>query len=1849
MNELATYIKNYLADILQDTPKNQSNNEIIYFFGPSIPLLELIAFDDNFEKSALASDIDFFFVRDDINLSEIKNININSKARVITSNDLLKIRNDPNRKNGYLALISPNIDLATISKQSLKSTYRAEGTSPANGNNKVQFDDWWNDGFIQRIVQNIVKKFISAFTDLEQKSYAELISKIIKYALQSIFLQNEIDEERYKGLWFLLSKIYEIFNKNHQENQELRLLCITCGFPKIIAESKETLKFENIKKIINQIAETYSSFTINSQSSTPAEYIEILDELQEKGEDYDYNTIKKALTIFSNSIPREPSIKSSFLNNPLTIYSSIVNHNKEELLYNQKTWWDILSIDIWELLYQTNSENKTFNLTVSCTNSIINDSINRNNKIPFIVQDFINLEITSNELINESLDGFLTITPKSQKSIQFTLNDNQSFKTTYTIEKKHNKCVHKICAKGENYTSNKISVISLADWNPFVFFSSPNATSWNVSSEKIDKKTSLQWNTTMDVRPGEIRLIWVVKEGCKLISLQYNNNSDEIIKHEKKDKNGTFYWSLINTDNSSELIAKIEDEDGNKIVHNILFIIKEEEKNTISSYFEKYLIDNVAPKNKSIQVIADNNTKFGIFEKELLISARSNDKFQNKLSCYPFIIADDYDVQDILEPNYRDGKYNFYSKTTPNFDLRPNFNNFKIPDSFLEIRKKLFNYIFNTRNTDSSSDYLIEEIDFVNKDFFDRKKLKELIITYISEYKDWLANNINALYLDITLLFKLQNSNTLPRDPYALVLSPLHPLKIAWQFMAQLGLNSTLDLKKPCPGASILDSNSIPALILLRLSDNQDPDVFYSVESSSYYWGIYVNHLYSRDINQCLEQSILISENSGLSIESLEGSFNEAQVNRSLDDISNLLITKPYIDIAIYGEDGINNQTNFGIYNWLDKKIEENEDNLDKSYSFYDFRNNRLSHLSSTKIASLSENSLQKIQWYDNELSSENINNIDLGIIAQITSTSPKVIKNNKAICQNSVLSANGLVAYKIRNFSATDKSITTSLTTRPSIISEQTDQLHYIFINCLDLFENNDLNHQDTNYCRQFTPDLMSINKLIDNLGSKFVAVSSATLDPSIFAINYNRSGTWLWDYELPSFSSKSGDINGYYLVTKNDEVAVSSLTESLNELLSASTGYKFTDNNVKAVLDEISKRGIPKIKSISSFDNTSHGDIGVVVACRFLQDKIRLLGKEIDNVLLPITEKDINNNFYLNMLVPVDPFQKQIDELSTRLNLDKNRPDLLACSILLKIQNDKDFDVISLKITPIEVKFRNLTISSTAKNGAKTQAESFAKLINSMNECSEDSMSLWKLTSQHLLMSMLSYAFKLYTSFIDTSSIPPIYKIEQKIANVIFGDYKNKVNLDKKGRVIIIEDTSQQGVDPDDHYIYHLTIKNAQKIMSDNADDISNIYKLAIKALRDWDLKPDYKLNEQEITTDTVTEIKANNAKVHNTDIFLNNIRILLGNDINNNIPVYWEFGNSSLSNRHILITGTSGCGKTYCIQTILYELLKNNISSFIIDYTNGFIKKQLNDDFKNKVANQLHEHFAINEGFQINPFTRQLLDFEERESNLEPIYIVANRISTTLSSVYSFGDQQKSCLSTAASNGLNKYGKGMNLKYFKSELELLCEDPIYKNIAPSVVSKMKPLFDFIESTSNNNNNQLDWHTVMYPEKACITIFQLAHLDIDSQKAISEFMLYDAWYYSQKNGSKDKPFFVVLDEMQKLDHAENFPCALILTEGRKFGWSACFATQSISTFNNDEIPRLQQAAVKLYFQPTESDIRKISGFIDSNDKTAWINQINKLKKGTCIITGDRVKPDGTFGSALPAVTSITSLEERE
>ncbi|MFB5089184.1 DUF87 domain-containing protein [Psychrobacillus sp. PGGUH221] len=373
------------------------------------------------------------------------------------------------------------------------------------------------------------------------------------------------------------------------------------------------------------------------------------------------------------------------------------------------------------------------------------------------------------------------------------------------------------------------------------------------------------------------------------------------------------------------------------------------------------------------------------------------------------------------------------------------------------------------------------------------------------------------------------------------------------------------------------------------------------------------------------------------------------------------------------------------------------------------------------------------------------------------------------------------------------------------------------------------------------------------------------------------------------------------------------------------------------------------------------------------------------------------------------------------------------------------------------------------------------------------------------------------------------------------------------------------------------------------------------------------------------------------------LDSIRILLGEEVKTKNKYYWEYGHKELENRHILISGKSGVGKTYFMQCLLLELAKNNISSLIFDYTDGFKKSKLEPEFKEYLGEKVEQFHVQLKGFPINPFKKNMKEIDEDLFVPETNTDVAERIRSVFAAVYKgMGDQQANAIYRATMKGLEKYDSKMNLQYLKAELEM-----DGTGNAKTVLAKIEPLID---RNPFDMESQYNWEDHRKKE-GIVFVVQLSGFVREVQLIVTEFILWDLWNFNLSHGDKSKPFPVILDEAQNLDHSEKSPSAKVLTEGRKFGWSGWYATQFMQgQMSKDEIQRLQNASQKVYFSPPESEISDVAGFLSTEThlKKEWSTKLSKIGKGQCVIAGPVLKSDGSLTRTSPVVINVSPLSER-
>ncbi|WP_241966020.1 helicase HerA domain-containing protein, partial [Staphylococcus succinus] len=131
---------------------------------------------------------------------------------------------------------------------------------------------------------------------------------------------------------------------------------------------------------------------------------------------------------------------------------------------------------------------------------------------------------------------------------------------------------------------------------------------------------------------------------------------------------------------------------------------------------------------------------------------------------------------------------------------------------------------------------------------------------------------------------------------------------------------------------------------------------------------------------------------------------------------------------------------------------------------------------------------------------------------------------------------------------------------------------------------------------------------------------------------------------------------------------------------------------------------------------------------------------------------------------------------------------------------------------------------------------------------------------------------------------------------------------------------------------------------------------------------------------SADTLLQVEIeplDNNQFSEKEIKLEDSRVLLGNIKGSTEQLFWEYGHSKLPNRHLLISGKSGQGKTYFMQCLLYEMSKNRLDSLIVDYTDGFLENHLEKYFLNRLNDKIETKFIFKDKLPINPFKKNDID--------------------------------------------------------------------------------------------------------------------------------------------------------------------------------------------------------------------------------------------------------------------------------
>ncbi|MBZ0093997.1 MAG: type IV secretory system conjugative DNA transfer family protein [Sulfuricella sp.] len=1308
---------------------------------------------------------------------------------------LLNLRNVPSSPS-YIALVPPG----QHSNRSVASTTDEFGVSASNNSGHATFDEWWGDEFIQHLLS---EGLADARLTEGQQEEAKIL---VEYAARAM---DEVDQNRgtRKAAWHLLSRIFSL-QPTPDGLSPAHSLSLACGIP---PQRDEGLSAKGQPGVLQQLADALADgFKVGLEHARQ--------NCTENEADF--------LDDFHAHIQERCKVPTAFERATPAFY--LPEDGLE--VTSPPNWWKALTVERWSELLAEESV-AADDLLIDCTNQIFPTA----RGIPVLVHGAVNLSIsTGKDQLDRPVDAILEriaggASGKLVTAIQVAGN------TPYVDQTPPMHKVpirYKVEASGHKGTA--IKVVSLESWSPGLFVSCRMARKLSPPRKPARKAARLgfDWETALSV-PGAGRYELTV-----FVSPHAIIGSEAIgIQDDAAEVDGDKQTLTIHQVRQGEYQIEI-DADG-KYQLDIPFKRTERDGSTVDETCRVYVAceetDEEGCRSEFERLIKLNRRHLEQFDAKSVVQldrhARSSslqswmlDEHSSSKSFLPIVIANDY-ASNWVPPNWGEPAGPVLSQGRFLHDPRPMIAEFLPPPGFIESRQRLAERI---RGTDEQSG-LLESAplgQWVARD----QEFKELVEVYLDSYQDWLGSDPDvACWVDTVIVTSLeQDGRTLSRVPDAILLSPLHPLRLAWHCVAQHVLYKAVEDGFPCPAASILDPDSAPDLMTMSLHapGGIERVDFLSVECNSDYWSVLWN---GARLRQLTERSRIAPFDGafGITVGGISSGFSAAQVSRALEDVSDLLSAKPIVSLVVSSAGGTTDACNEGLVAWCTRRF-GNGDTISprqgigpRMVQVFDTRADS-SRPDEATISNLSEDTGNLVRWFDRQPAGSIP---DLGIIAQLDSSEPETTSN----AMRSPLGPGGLIRHRVRRQLSGANRAFLSESRQGLPMPPSGDVLLDKVASCMLALEN----RQDGRVGLRFAPNVHAVRHMLEEQKADFVAVSSAAIDPACFLGGWLQ-GAYLWDYDLPSYSNRAGDTNGYYLLSQVKDAD----RDGLGRVLSRLPGCdQLPDDQIEQILLEVARRGIPTVRGLSGDDTGATGDLGLFLAVRLLQDQFRT--SDNADSLLPVlvgTEAEAS----IAIIIPVDPFRGYLGDLARSLRKDRrdmslSRPDLLVVGMHI------GDGPVRIHLTPIEVKCRQgSTFPSSEVEDALGQAKALSSLLYSMEVRSEDSLA-WRLTFQHLLLSMIGFGLRVYSQHDDVSGQAGRWaSYHERIAAAILGPDPS-ITIDSTGRLIIIDESVRSDSYDRDGDGFEETIviatSDATRIV---AGDAQGFYDAVRAKVGNWSLLP-------------------------------------------------------------------------------------------------------------------------------------------------------------------------------------------------------------------------------------------------------------------------------------------------------------------------------------------------------------------------------------------------------------------------
>lgn len=699
-------------------------------------------------------------------------------------------------------------------------------------------------------------------------------------------------------------------------------------------------------------------------------------------------------------------------------------------------------------------------------------------------------------------------------------------------------------------------------------------------------------------------------------------------------------------------------------------------------------------------------------------------------------------------------------------DVRPALGVSRPPAGYLACRDEIRGAILAQRKT-------IAEVALAEQ------PLAATIERYVREYASWLAAEPEAaawtdcVALHAPSLNVHAGSETATSEPIALLLGPLHPLRLGWHCLAQHVLDEALRTK-PCPAASVLDPHASPSVLavpLYRGGAFLTWRAFLATGCNDPYWQLLWNreHLGHSEEKTTLARTL---DRMGIVPSGITGGFTRTQAKRALDDLAAILPARATLRVGVVGAGSESRDCVDGILDWCRERFQDNETGVSggmpASCEVFDLRETP-EHPSQAALAMLSEETSERVRWFLKGPSPSSAD-MDLAVLDQLGALEPQAVASES----RAAVSRGALVRVNIR------QDLGGALVLKEARVGRQAqpaEGLVGLVTTAVLLAEDTARRDNGTTHL-QFQPNQRALGQRLER--SLFVAATSSQVDPACFIRGAQALQSYLWDYELPGLRGFDTSRAGYYLVAKPRKSMRAAIIETTRLVTSAPL-------DPDPLLDEISRRGIPVLKRMARGGGQARGELGVLLASRLLQDAFR---QGHGPVRLPVAAGTC-----AHLVLPVDSFWNPFAQLRRSLETgsSEERPDLLVFAVAAAPGQR-----VQVKVTPLEIKFRETNLTPAEIGHALHQAANLGSLLERL-WTKPPANELWSTCGRALLADCLDHAFRVYADPAIHGLRPEDWEdLHQRVMHDVVGvdDLGSMATVNVAGRLLVFDASSSTDI---------------------------------------------------------------------------------------------------------------------------------------------------------------------------------------------------------------------------------------------------------------------------------------------------------------------------------------------------------------------------------------------------------------------------------------------------------------------